>query len=144
MQKLSTSVHWSCYFNNMKSEPSQNLILRNQQRKFSSKCSATSGCRFKTRSSDIYKHFLYIYKHRPIQKRSCNVILLKTPYLRQEKLPLKTSHNEKVAQQPSHSFQKAGSHHSSAGFLVLFPALTCSCTVQLFFFFTCKNAFFIT
>ena len=110
MQKLPKSVHWSGYYNNLKSQIPQNLTLRNQETKaFLIQSLATSRCMFKTLLM-TFTNFFFLRNIISDTKKTGQSDFAKTPKSKYLKLPLKISHNEKVAKYPSNSFQKAGSH----------------------------------
>jgi len=107
-QKLSKSVRWACYRDDLKLQPPKHLILK-KSAKLPLQCLATGGCMFRTLFNDIYTHFWY----RSIlsdTKRAGNLILLKTRKRKEKnclmKIPTKISYNKKV----DNSLRKAGSH----------------------------------
>lgn len=120
MQKLPKSVHWSGYYNNLKSQIPQNLTLRNRERKlFSYSPQQQAGACSKHLLMTFINFFFFFCVIRSIisdTKKTGQSDFAKNPKSKYLKLPLKISHNEKVAQYQTH-FERQG--HKVTCYMVL-------------------------
>ena len=87
MQKLSKLVQWSGYYINLKLQPPHSEKLANKV--FIIQSLATNRCRFKTPFNYICKHCLCTRSIISDAKRLGNLVLLKTPNLKNMGVPIK-------------------------------------------------------